>query len=68
MINLLFESLVGLFFCQTCNGHLDFLAAPISIKCKLHCAIILFDYSALQSWIIMAGCLLRFLVFHANKD
>ena len=53
MINLLFESLVGLFFCQTCNGCLNFFNPLIPIKCELHCAIILFDYSVLQSWIIM---------------
>ena len=68
MINLLLNHWLASFFAITATGDWIFVTLLIPIKCELHCAIILFDYSASQSWIDMAGCLARFLFAHAIKD
>ena len=68
MINLLLNHWLAGFFAITATGDWIFVILLIPIKCELHCAIILFDYSVLQSWIIMVRCLAWFLVIHTNKD
>ena len=67
MINLLFKSPAGLFFARPVMGLWVFFNPLIPIKCELHCAIILFNYSSLQIWSIMAGCLARLLLFMRTK-